>query len=82
MRLERFDRGDDDEEVALGQEELAVVGIAEPLGRIDDLVENRLQPFRASHCPEHAAQRALLGPQVLHLACEISSVVGRRPHPR
>jgi hypothetical protein len=42
-----------------------VLGIAEPLGRLEDLVENRLQPFSASHCLEHAAQRALLRPQVL-----------------
>ena len=43
--------GDDDEEVALDHEELGVLGIAEPLGCLEDLVENRLQPFSASHCP-------------------------------
>ncbi len=75
-------RGKDDEDVALGQIELGVVAVAEPLGRVNNLVEHQLQPFSASNCPVHAAQRTLPGPHVLQLACENSSVVSRRLHPR
>src|SRR5689334_6878128 len=57
--------GCDDEDVALGEVEQSVLGITEPLGRLEDLFENRLQPFSASHCLEHAAQRTLLRPKVL-----------------
>ena len=73
-------RRKDDEDVAFGQIELGVVAVAEPLGRVNNLVEHQLQPFSASNCPVHAAQRTLPGPHVLQLACENSSVVGCRLH--
>ena len=57
-------------------------GIGEPHCRVDDLVENGLQPFSANNRPVHTDQCAFPGPHVLQLACENSSVVGRRLHPR
>jgi hypothetical protein len=68
------------QEPVLEQVEGAIVGPAEPLTRLDHLVENRLDPRAPSDGAEDAADRAVPFAQVLELASELSVVGGHPGH--
>jgi hypothetical protein len=59
------------QETALEEPEGPVVGMAKSPARLGYLLENRLQPGRASDNAENAADRALLFPHVLEFMGEV-----------
>ena len=59
-----------------------MVGPAEPLAGLDDLVEHRLDARAARDGAENAADRALLFAQVLDLASELGIAMRRGVHAR
>ena len=70
------------QEALLEQVERAVLGPAEPLAGLDDLVQHRLDPRAAGDGAQDAADRALLLAQILDLASELCVVGGHAGHPR
>jgi hypothetical protein len=70
------------EESLLEKPERAVIGVAESPARLDDLVENRLEPRRAGNGAKDAADRLLLRAGVLELTSKLRGVGGRAGHSR
>ena len=68
------------EELFLQEIERPVIGVAEPLGGFDDLVEHRLQPSRTGDGAQDATDRALLLAEILELAGGVMVVAGRAGH--
>jgi hypothetical protein len=59
------------QEPLVEQVEHAIFGLAESFASLDHLVEDRLQPGRAGHCMQYAADRPLLLECVLEPASEL-----------
>jgi hypothetical protein len=72
--------GDGMEELVLEEPEPAVVSLAESPASLDDLIENRLHPFRTGDRGEDAAERTLLLAKVLDLASELGCVTACSCH--
>jgi hypothetical protein len=68
------------QETVLQQPKRPVVGLAQSPARLGHLLENRLQPGRASDSAENAADRALLLPHVLEFTGEVRAVPDDASH--
>src|SRR5215218_125842 len=68
------------EEFLVEEIKRAVIGIAEPPGGFDDLVQHRLQPARTGDGAQDATDGALLLAEILELARGVVVVAGRAGH--